>query len=135
MKKAKFLPFQNKSKVPDLNSQGPATSTDGDMLDHGTLGDLNYEIYKRGVIKIFKDDLVFKKDINRFDQEVSKIPFERLLEQQIINGSGDNDHLVFSKVDGDIQISLKRRGFKAIDTLQTVLTKGKKLVEQGWKGN
>jgi hypothetical protein len=128
--KAKFIPFKKKTKGPEMNSQGPTTSPDGNILDHGTLGDGNYEIYKRGVIKIFKDDLVFKKDINLFDKEVSAIDFENLQDPFIMKGSGDNDNLVFSKVEGDIQITLKKRGFKGIETLQAVLNKGKKLLGQ-----
>jgi len=125
-----FLSFKKRSHSPSLQSKGSKKTLEGDILDYGTLGSLNYEIYKRGVIKIFDkaDDLVFKKDINLFETEIVGIDFENMVDAIVIKGSGDNDHLVFTKVDGDIEMSLKKRGFPAIETLRSALTKGKKLL-------
>lgn len=122
-----------------LSSMGPKNSNDGKIVDHGTLGKLNYEVYERGVIHIFNDNrpgpdtLRFKKDIYIFEDEIKKIDFEKLSdgEQSIINGSGDNDHLVFTKENGDIKISLKRREFEALGLLKSILTKGQQILKGG----
>lgn len=125
-----FLSFKKRCHSPSLQSKGSKKSSEGDILDHGTLGSLSYEIYKRGVIKIFNkaDDLVFKKDISLFETEIVGIDFEDMMDAIVIKGSGDNDHLVFTEVDGDIEMSLRKRGFHAIETLRSALTKGKKLL-------
>ena len=117
-----------------LSSMGPKNSNDGKIVDHGTLGKLDYEVYERGVIHIFdKDGLRFKKDIYIFEDEIKKVNFEKLCdgEQNVINGSGDNDHLVFTKENGDIKISLKRREFEALGLLKSILTKGQQILKGG----
>ena len=113
---------------PALSSLGPKKSDDGKIVDHGKLGNLDYEIYNRGVIHIFdKDGLRFKKDIYIFEEEIKKISFDKMIDGDCreIKGSGDNDNLVFSKKDADIGISLKRKEFKALELLKDVLNKGK----------
>jgi hypothetical protein len=133
MNSRKFIPFVKEKKL-ELVSKGSLDSSDGEIIDQGTLGKLKYEIYKRGTIKITSDDntLVFKKDINIFENEVRGLNFDSMLNTpssvnpQIIKGSGDNDHLVFSKVNGDIEISLKKREFSSIETLHNIIAKGKK---------
>jgi hypothetical protein len=85
-----------------LSSMGPKKSLDGKIVDHGTLGILEYEVYERGVIHIFTGhaappkDLRFKKDINYFEDEIKKFDFEKLPdgEEYIIQGSG----IIFSLV-------------------------------------
>ena len=131
----KILPFLNKKKssgkdpgapIP-LNSMGPKKSDDGKIVDHGTLSDLEYEIYERGVIHIFDKDLRFKKDIHAFEDEVKGHDFQVMQEGDCftIFGSGDNDHLTFTRENGDFKISLKKRNFEAIGLLQSILKKGK----------
>jgi hypothetical protein len=130
----KVIPFGKKKETiidpasgPKLTSRGPQQSSEGAIVDYGTLGDFDYEIYKRGVIRIFGKKLEFKKDINLFENEIDKLDFGSMTEgsEIIIKGSGDNDHLVFKKVNGDIDIVLKKREFSAIETLRKVLSKGK----------
>ena len=136
---AKTIPFiKPKSELqtasPILDSKGPKKSLDGKIVDHGTLGKLEYEVYERGVIHIFdKDGLRFKKDIYIFEDDIKSIKFEKLPDgtEHIINGSGDNDHLVFTKENGDIKISLKRREFEALGLLKSILTKGQKILKGG----
>ena len=133
----KVIPFIKPDpilKAPVLSSAGPKKSDDGIILDHGTLGKLDYEVYERGVIHIFdKDGLRFKKDISIFEDEIKKIDFEKLSDgkQSLINGSGDNDHLVFLKENGDIKISLKRREFESLALLKSILTKGQQILKGG----
>ena len=49
-----FIPFskkpknKNPNKGPALISKGPKKTDDGAVLDHGTIGDLEYKIYSRG---------------------------------------------------------------------------------------
>jgi hypothetical protein len=126
----KIIPFLNKKnslKVPVLFSMGPKPSKDGKIIDHGVLGSLEYEIYERGVIHIFDKSMRFKKDIYIFEDEIKKAKIDNMDdgEEYEIKGSGDNDHLVFSKIDGDIKISLKKKGFEALNTLKNILNKGK----------
>jgi len=127
----KIFPFQkksDKSRVPALVSKGAKDTKEGEIIDHGSFDKLIYNIYKRGIIKI-SDELghVFKKDINIFETEVLKIDFAGMMEGQkiTINGSGDNDHLVFSRVNGDISIDLHKREFAAIEKLRGILANGK----------
>jgi hypothetical protein len=128
-----FIQHGQQAGIPSLSSMGSKKSLDGKILDHGTLGKLNYEVYERGVIHIFDKDLRFKKDIYIFEDDLKKIDFEKLSggEQHLINGSGDNDHLVFTKENGDIKISLKRREFEALGLLKSILTKGQKILKGG----
>jgi hypothetical protein len=133
----KVIPFikpgQSAGGAPALSSMGPKKSDDGKIVDHGTLGKLDYEVYDRGVIHIFDKDMRFKKDINIFEDEIKKIDFDGMLDgdEHVINGSGDNDHLAFTKENGDIKISLKRREFEALGLLKSILTKGQKILKGG----
>lgn len=127
-------PVQKTPGTPALSSKGPKNSGDGKIVDHGVLGDLNYEIYERGVIHIFNDNrpgpgtLRFKKDLYIFEDEIKKVDFNKMIDVGYeIKGSGDNDHLVFSKENGEIKISLKKREFEIMDTLKNILNNGKKL--------
>ena len=116
-------------KLIKFKSKGAKTSSDGDILDHGKFGAMSYEVYKRGVIHIFKKNskLMFKKDCSIFEDEISEIDFDILSdgEEFVLEGSGDNDHLIFKKENGDISITLRKRGFKMIDKILETLNKGK----------
>ena len=140
---SKIIPFLGGSKKTDkvpapsmaLDSKGPKDSKDGKIVDHGTLAQLEYEVYDRGVIHIFDKDLRFKKDIYIFEDEIKKIKFEKMGDGEIhaIQGSGDNDHLVFTKQNGDVQITLKSRDFEAVTLLKSILNKGKQCLTGGSK--
>jgi hypothetical protein len=52
-------------------------------------------------------------------------------EEILISGSGENDHLVFSKEDGELTISLRKRDFEIIGKLKGILSRGKKKVSNG----
>jgi len=132
----KVIPFikSGQQQSPVLSSMGPKKSLDGKIVDHGTLGKLEYEVYERGVIHIFdKDGLRFKKDIYIFEDEIKNFNLEKYPDgdSHIIDGSGDNDHLVFMKENGDIKITLKRREFEAIGLLKSILTKGRQILKGG----
>lgn len=138
----RLIPFVNKKRsgparvktsrtALPLNSQGSKKTSDGDVLDHGTIGELKYEIYKRGVIHIFNDKCRFKKDINLFEDEINKIDFDNMSDDIVISGSGENDHLIFSKTDGELTIGLKKRDFEIIGKLKDILSRGKKKVGNG----
>jgi len=134
----KIIPFFKKSAPSSespiaLDSKGPKKSSDGKILDHGTLADLEYEIYERGTIHIFNKELRFKKDIYIFEREIKTVDFGSLQEGSpfIIKGSGDNDHFVFTKENGELKISLEKRKFEVIGVLQDIIKKGKDKISSG----
>ena len=132
------MPFSKKKaskeaskKTPILISKGPKKSDDGNIIDHGFLGDLEYKIYSRGVIIILDPEntgLVFKKDIDLFQTELGKIDFQTMADgdESIIYGSGDNDNIVFIKHSGEIHMALRKREFSAVESLKKILSTGKK---------
>ena len=126
----KVIPFtkQDKNPVVALDSKGPKPSLDGKIVDHGSLGDLNYEVFARGVIHIYDHYLRFKKDIYIFEDELRKLDFDNLSDGKslTIQGSGDNDHLVFTKDNSDIKITLAKRDFNAISLLKDIIARGNK---------
>lgn len=111
------------SNVIPFISKGSKKTTDGEILDHGKISTVEYEIYKRGVIHVFDKNHRFKKDITAFETEIENIDFAKLSngESLFIAGSGDNDDLCFTKKDGDISISFKKKGFKTIEKLKEIL--------------
>lgn len=115
------------------NSKGGKTTPANEIVvDHGSLGKgVEYEIYKRGVIHVFNKDLCFKKDIDQFEDCLDKMTFEKLGEGESLTmeGSGDNDHLVFTVKDGELQVSLSKRGFAVINKLKSILNRGRNLKE------
>jgi hypothetical protein len=131
------MPFGKKKtegeskKTLALVSNGPKKSNDGTIVDHGSLGDLDYCIYSRRII-IIRDpentDLVFKKDIDLFQTELGKIDFNSMVDgdEFVIKGSGDNDNIVFIKHAGEINISIRKREFSAVESLKNILSAGKK---------
>ncbi|MBE3085862.1 MAG: hypothetical protein IMZ64_06560 [Bacteroidetes bacterium] len=126
----KTIPFIKPNQSPGgpaLDSKGPKKSSDGKIVDHGTLAELDYEIYERGVIHIFNKDLQFKKDIYIFEEEIRRIKFDQMSDGEVkeIKGSGDNDHLILTKENGDVKISLKKREFEVLNMLKSILNKGK----------
>jgi len=113
--------------IPFIKSRGSKKTAEGEILDHGNISNVEYEIYKRGVIHIFDKDHRFKKDIDLFETEFNKLNFDSLSNGNTIDlsGSGDNDDLVFTKKDGDITLSFKKKGFKTIEKLKGILSKAK----------
>ena len=115
---SKMIPFVSKGKKTTKKD-------DGKILDHGKIGNLDYEIYSRNVIHIFDKKLKFKKTMDSFEEEMNSHDFEKLKEgeQIIMRGSGDNDHLVFERKNGDLEISLKKRTFNTLEKLKDILSK------------
>lgn len=99
------------------------------IIDEGTLSKLYYKVYKRGVIHIFNksETMLFKKDCNLFEDELNKLDLNNLREgeDKKIEGSGDNDDLVFTCKNNDIEISLEIREYSMLSKLKNIL-KGKK---------
>jgi len=103
-------------------------------LDHGKIGDLDYELHARGCVHIFdKDGLRFKKDALLFEGSLDTLNLDTLKdgEETLIEGSGDNPDLILKKKDGDIILSLRKKGYSTINKLKDILkkvTKKKKAV-------
>jgi hypothetical protein len=113
MKKTSLIPFR---KLVE-NETG--------IVDSGSLGDLFYEIHKRGVIHIFDKDktMIFKKDPDIFEKAIEALNLHTFNadETKTIKGSGDNDDLVFQCINGDIEIRLEKKTFGMIDKLKKVI--------------
>ncbi len=114
--------------LPFLQSEGSGENTsDGKILDKGTIGKLKYEHYQRGVIHIHNGYLRFKKNCDDFEDELNQLNLKNLVEGEhlVISGSGDNDDLIFEKKDGEIVLELQRKEFGVIKTLRKVIKKAK----------
>lgn len=122
----------NKKKVLDFKPKRKITrkAKVEKVVDEGTLGELKYKVFTRGVIHISdrKDKLLFKKDCSLFEDLITELDLNSLKEDESkkITGSGDNDTLVFTCVDGDVVISLEKPEFNMITKLKGLLNKGKK---------
>jgi len=117
-----------KGKLVKFDSKGPKPSNkDGEIVDHGKLGNLEYELYKRGTIHIFSKSLTFKKDPDLFEDAVCEIDFDTMEngDTAVIKGSGDNDNLVFICTESGIEIKLVKRGHDILSKLKSLITKGK----------
>lgn len=122
----------NKKKVLDFKPKRKITrkAKVEKVVDEGTLGELKYKVFTRGVIHISdkKDKHLFKKDCSLFEDLITELDLNSLKEDESkkIPGSGDNDTLVFTCVDGDVVISLEKPEFNMITKLKGLLNKGKK---------
>jgi hypothetical protein len=116
-------------KVLEFKSKGPKRdSKDGDIVDHGQLGDLDYEVYSRGVIHIFdKNDHMFHKGIDTFEEEIAKNNFSKMSDGEsfLVKGSGDTDNLIFLSKEGEIRIELSKKGFDVLEKLKGILRRNK----------
>ena len=124
-------------KVLQFQPKGPKNSikanANGKVLDHGKIGNLDYEMYQRGVLHIFDDKLRFKKDPDVFEDEVDKINFDNMQhgDEHVIEGSGDNPNLVFVCRGDDIKLQLRKKEFKTITMLRKLLGKAKAAKSNG----
>jgi len=119
---------KNKNKLVPFSSKGKPAKK-GQILDEGTLSKLKYRVFKRGNIHIFNstETLLFKKDCELFEAEVDNLNLNVLKdgESKRIEGSGDNDTLIFSCVKGDIVISLEKRTYNMLSKLKKILQRKK----------
>lgn len=131
MKKAadkNVIPFIVKSRG------AKKAAKDGDVIDHGDIGGLKFEVYSRNdrfrVIHIFntKRTSLFKKDAEDFKDAIDAIEFEDMADgdEHLISGSGANDDLLFTCENGEIKISIRRQGLGVIDKLKSIISGGGK---------
>lgn len=118
-----------KSKLLKFQSRGSHTS-DKHVIEQGNVGGLSYQIFKRGNIHIYDpadQSLMFKKDCDLFEEALKKLDLKSLKDgdSKSIPGSGDNDTLVFTCANGDIQMSLNKRSYGVIDMLDKVIKTAK----------
>jgi len=118
---------QPSNVVPFISKGKKLFSPEGEVIDHGTICGLKYEVFKRGVIHIFDGKCKFKKDAVLFEDAVEELDFDTIGDGETleIKGSGDNDDMIFTKKDGDIKITLKRRRFKTMEKLKNILQTGR----------
>ena len=125
MARSKVLPFVTPSKKK--TAEKPSLFKDDLFME--TISGLRFHITKYHTVHIHSNaGCLFKKDISIFEQELDDLKLEELDigQSHIIKGSGDNDHLVFTRTDDDIQISLKKRGFETIEKVKNLLHKKSK---------
>lgn len=114
------IPFIKTSK------KGPKRSRDGDVIDHGEICGLQYEVYRRGNVHVFDSNLRFKKDADVFWKKLVEVDIQGE-EEYVIPGAGDTDDLVFSNdTRGNVVLTLRRKGVAVIDQLKKVVNKGRK---------
>jgi len=113
----KLLPFRG-------GKLNPAKDTaEGTIVESGTIGDLNWEVYSYGTIHIMQNGRVFKKDCDLFEKELDEVPDNAL--RHVIKGSGDNDNLVITQVDGEYVAHVEKSGHMIVEKLRELVTKGK----------
>ncbi len=125
---SKVLKFQPKK----IKGQGKskATPANGRILDEGTLGKMKYRVFKRGVIHIFNnaETLLFKKSCDVFEKEVEDMDLNKLKDGDEIKmeGSGDNDTLIFTCKNNNIEITLEKPEYSMLTKLKKVLSGGRR---------
>lgn len=102
-----------------------------EIFEEGKLGSLDYQVFKRGVIHISNKGLLFKKDIEVFEGEVTGLELNKLKdgEEKRIPGSGDNDDLVFTCKNGDIVPTLEAKQYSVMSKIKGIIFRGKKQKE------
>jgi hypothetical protein len=104
------------------------------IIEKGSFGELNYTVYSRGVIHLFdkENKNLFKKDCDLFENAIDKLNLNSLSEGDVrkIPGSGDNDTLVFTCVNGDIKLSLEKPEYNTVAKLKKILKLGYKKVDK-----
>lgn len=121
-KPKKTLSFVSKGQM------GANKDSDGILADHGKIGNLDYKVYSRGVIHITDRILIFKKDPDIFEEKLEEINFKGLSDgdEKVIEGSGDNDDLVITLKDGELELSLRKKEFGILRKLRGLICSGKK---------
>jgi hypothetical protein len=121
----KTIPFF-KSKLSSSSKNNPGSEPE--VIEQGSLGKLQFKVYKRGtgdVLHIFnkEETLNFKKDCSLFEDEIKKLNLDEMLdgESLSIKASGDNDTLVFTCAEDDIEISLERPSYPMVEKLRGIL--------------
>lgn len=122
-KSMKVIPFRKIPKEGDVK--------EGNVMESGTIGDkpyeLEWELYTYGTIHIFQGDLRFKKDCDKFADELEKVPLNlKPGEKHVIKASGDNDDLVIeADQQGNYILILTRKGIGVIEKLKGLVSKAK----------
>ena len=116
--------------IPMLRSKGKPPEND-EILDSGIIANLKYEVSKKGNIRIYEKDRCFKKDADLFEDALNNLALDKMSEGDhlTIEGNGDNDDLVFTKKNGDINLSLSPKGFGVIGKLKEIIGKSRKRKE------
>ena len=102
-----------------------------EIVEEGKVGGLVVRVFARGVLHITNSDesRMFKKDPKCFEEELSDIDFQKMNvgDSVVIEGSGDNDDLVFTRVVDNIKLALRRREFGVIKKFREILRRAKKI--------
>jgi hypothetical protein len=116
--------------IPFCGGKKVLKTTDGTIVESGTIGEnpaLKWDVYSPyGTIHIHDGKLEFKKDCDKFEDELAKVPTNlKPGEKHIIKASGDNDDLVITNTDGEYRLSLTRRGIAVVERLKELVGKAK----------
>jgi len=124
--------MRKNSLIPFTKSNKSKKSKDGDIIAHGKLDKLDFEIYKRGTIHISDKNFTFRKNIDAFDEEIEVIETMtssewRKKKTHRINGAGDTDNLIFTynESNDDLDVSLKKKTHGTIERLKKILADAK----------
>jgi len=116
--------------IPFIRTKITAKEKEEGIVDEGVIGDLQYKVFSRGVIHIFDKEqkCIFKKDCELFEKSLDELNLNSLTEgkNRKIVGSGDNDTLIFTWINGDITVSLEKPEYDTIAKLKKILNLGKK---------
>ncbi len=125
MKKSSSKLLKFKSSTSRKKKGRSKDTPQGPIIDEGSLGEMKYRVFKRGVIHIFNsaETLLFKKDCDVFEKELEKLELNSLKdgESKKIEGSGDNDTLIFTCTNNNIVIFLNRPEYGMITKLKNIL--------------
>lgn len=127
MKSGNTIPFTTR---PPSTESDVMRDEEGIFIEEEILGGVTIRTYNRdgiGVVHVFGDDkkVRFKKDPVGFDKALDGLNLEGLEDgkEEKIEGSGDNPDMIFKKKNGEIEIFLRRKQYKAIAKLRDVISR------------
>lgn len=126
-----MAPKKSSKVIPFIRGDGssPADDAEGGLVESGTIGDggsLHWEVFACGTIHIDDGGLSFRKDCDLFEEALDQVPDDLSEnEEYVIEGSGDNDDLVFTCMQGKYRLSVRKRGLGIMSKLREVIGKAR----------
>lgn len=78
-------------------------------------------------LHIFDGKLIFKKDMDIFGDELDKMDFSSMADgdENMIEGNGDNDNIIFFCEDGEIDVRLSAKALPVIEKLKSIIRRSR----------